>query len=262
MAELIDLSGQRFGRLTVRQFAGKDRFGGRLWECICDCGKTVVVHRSNLGRGSMSCGCARTGKLRVDLAGKRFSKLTAVRFIGRDDTGKAQWECLCDCGSTCAVAGPNLSSGMTKSCGCLKAETLSLPPGAAAFNKRYSACKHSAKKRGIEFSLSKEQYHNIVTQPCSFCGRAPSPWNPYLYADGKVRYKHMSSSSIERAWIHISSVDRIDSKKGYVFENCQPLCVRHNYMKAERTLEELLLEDILPMLRYAGFEIVKKKGGT
>jgi hypothetical protein len=52
-----DLTGLRFGRLTVTGFAG---FRGRLahWECRCDCGKFRVVYRGHLKDGhTQSCGC-------------------------------------------------------------------------------------------------------------------------------------------------------------------------------------------------------------
>ena len=52
--ELIDLTGQRFGRLTVLR-----RVHGKYWECLCDCGNTRVVSRDHLGRDTNSCGCLR-----------------------------------------------------------------------------------------------------------------------------------------------------------------------------------------------------------
>lgn len=53
-----DISGQRFGRLTAIKYAGKSKGKQTLWECRCDCGKTVVVHQQNLKSGhTSSCGC-------------------------------------------------------------------------------------------------------------------------------------------------------------------------------------------------------------
>lgn len=56
----IDLTGQRFGKLTAIQYAGKDdsKFRYRQWECKCDCGGTKVVKYRDLKRGNCrSCGC-------------------------------------------------------------------------------------------------------------------------------------------------------------------------------------------------------------
>jgi hypothetical protein len=54
---LVDLTGQRFGRLMVVEFAGRQRRGA-LWRCRCDCGAESVVLGCNLKGGkTRSCGC-------------------------------------------------------------------------------------------------------------------------------------------------------------------------------------------------------------
>lgn len=57
----IDLSGQRFGKLTVVGRCG-DGSSGRpvIWSCVCDCGAETTVSSSNLRNGTTaSCGCKR-----------------------------------------------------------------------------------------------------------------------------------------------------------------------------------------------------------
>lgn len=62
--KLIDLTGQRFGKLTVLERA-EDHVSpnGRrypMWRCICDCGNETVVNGQSLRRGeTKSCGCSR-----------------------------------------------------------------------------------------------------------------------------------------------------------------------------------------------------------
>jgi len=63
--KLIDLSGKRFGRLTVIKRAGtyKSPKGATtpLWLCRCDCGNMVEVQGISLKSGNtVSCGCARS----------------------------------------------------------------------------------------------------------------------------------------------------------------------------------------------------------
>jgi hypothetical protein len=56
----IDITGQRFGRLTALKRVGKNRLGG-LWNCQCDCGAHCVVACATLRSGTIkSCGCLRT----------------------------------------------------------------------------------------------------------------------------------------------------------------------------------------------------------
>lgn len=63
MARAIDILGQKFGRLTVVEFAGvRTQPSGhtrRQWKCVCDCGtENLVILQSSLRSGnSTSCGC-------------------------------------------------------------------------------------------------------------------------------------------------------------------------------------------------------------
>lgn len=59
MGRLVDLTGQRFGRLVVIERAGsRGKSGAAAWKCRCDCGKIVVVIGRNLRTGNTSsCGC-------------------------------------------------------------------------------------------------------------------------------------------------------------------------------------------------------------
>lgn len=53
----IDLTGDRYGRLIVRDIASSSK-GIVRWNCVCDCGRRVVVCGNNLKSGNTkSCGC-------------------------------------------------------------------------------------------------------------------------------------------------------------------------------------------------------------
>ena len=56
---LEDLTNQRFGKLTVLQYAGSNRDRSQ-WLCECDCGNQIVVNQMELKKGdTLSCGCLR-----------------------------------------------------------------------------------------------------------------------------------------------------------------------------------------------------------
>lgn len=58
MGKIIDLTNKKFGRLTVIDKHGKDRFGNILWNCICECGKIKITKTHHLLKGiCKSCGC-------------------------------------------------------------------------------------------------------------------------------------------------------------------------------------------------------------
>lgn len=54
----IDLTGQRFGRLTVIKRSGQDKWGAATWECQCDCGNSAIARGYHLRKQAISsCGC-------------------------------------------------------------------------------------------------------------------------------------------------------------------------------------------------------------
>lgn len=58
MGKLIDLTGKRFGRLTVIERAENANNGHTRWLCQCDCGGKTIVERGDLCTGKVkSCGC-------------------------------------------------------------------------------------------------------------------------------------------------------------------------------------------------------------
>lgn len=57
--ELVDLNGQRFGKLIVL-FRAPDKNKQVMWDCVCDCGNTSIVRGTHLRKGlTVSCGCYR-----------------------------------------------------------------------------------------------------------------------------------------------------------------------------------------------------------
>lgn len=118
----IDISGERYGRLTVLRPTEHD---ATIWICRCDCGKIIEVSKNNLISGnSTSCGCKRIEtliKLRFrDITGQRFGKLIALYPI--NNVGRRIWHCKCDCGNETNVTIDCLTSGNTTSCGCAKSK--------------------------------------------------------------------------------------------------------------------------------------------
>lgn len=56
--KILDLTGQRFGRLTVLRREGTSGDGQKTYLCRCDCGTEKVVKSGNLRSGrTKSCGC-------------------------------------------------------------------------------------------------------------------------------------------------------------------------------------------------------------
>lgn len=133
MSKLIDLTGQKFGRLTVlEKDANRITKSGSYWICQCECGKIKSIKSSSLRRGEIqSCGCLRNERSKAakeelglvdNLVGQKFGFLTVIsKSEQRGSGGEVYWNCVCDCGKTTTVRGHSLKrkdENRTVSCGC------------------------------------------------------------------------------------------------------------------------------------------------
>jgi hypothetical protein len=92
-----------------------------------------------------------------------------------------------------------------------------LPNGIASARHAYSAKKKASKKRNHEFLLTFEEYYEIVTKKCVYCGAEPS----------QVTKPH---ATINGEFLH-NGIDRIDNNKEYTKENSCSCCRRCNTYK-------------------------------
>lgn len=123
----IDLTGQRFGRLTVLEKVDYNDTPQKCeakWRCKCDCGNIVEVRGTSLRKGATrSCGCLHNelvgNQFRIDETGNTYGLLTVIKYAGSTPKQDALWLCKCQCGNTKIVNGRDLRNGHTSSCGCL-----------------------------------------------------------------------------------------------------------------------------------------------
>ena len=124
MANAIDITNQKFGKLLVLKRAGS--VNNRATQtCLCDCGNQIDVIGSDLRRGrKKDCGCTMIEK-RMSLQNQQFGKLIALYPTEkRDSNGAIIQHCKCECGNECDVSSCHLKSGNTQSCGCTKIKKL------------------------------------------------------------------------------------------------------------------------------------------
>jgi hypothetical protein len=60
-----------------------------------------------------------------DISGQKFGRLLVIKPIGKTKYNKTIWLCKCDCGNEKCIPITYLTSGDTKSCGCLNSELVS-----------------------------------------------------------------------------------------------------------------------------------------
>ena len=223
-----DFTGQKFGLWVALVYSHYYR-GRTFWLCRCECGVEKEVDIKSARNGtSKSCGCLNIPKL----LGKEFGRLTPIKDLGFVDIGaqrKHVYLCKCSCGVEKAVYAGDLTSGNTKSCGCYRIEVAKdknrLPDGVASFNFLRYKYRVSAKKRSLEFSLSKEEFSILTKSACKYCGVEPS--------------QSVHNNNAPAPYVY-NGVDRVDNKVGYTKENCVPCCYVCNLAKRSMSLEEFL----------------------
>lgn len=139
MGKIVDITGQKFGKLTVLECVGKLDGRHYYWKCQCECGNVVDKLGSALRSGNTkSCGCMKfSGLQKHNLQqtqnalipnGTKIGKLTVLEAIGYKPqyTGASKnrmwYRCKCDCGNICEVSGNKLQTNQKISCGCLSSK--------------------------------------------------------------------------------------------------------------------------------------------
>jgi hypothetical protein len=145
------------------------------------------------------------------LIGKKFG-IVEVKFFAGTAHSKSIWGCECDCGKIFICRGNNLKSGGTKSCGCVRLNTLI---------KRNTKHGKSKKEKGSRSSV----YGSWVAMKTRVTNPNATGSINYFYRgitmDSKWHsfdefYKDMGEPPSPK-----HSLDRIDVNQGYSAQNCR-----------------------------------------
>lgn len=218
---VIDLTGQRFGRLVVigRADPPRGKHGEAMWHCCCDCGGEKDVASSGLRTGrTASCGCLR----RSDLTGRRFGRLVVIGPADPpvDKRHRSRWRCKCDCGREKDVVSAGLCYGTTISCGCAQRE---LASAASIIHGQYK----SRLYRIWESMLARcENQHNSHYE--NYGGRGITvceEWHDFVnFMQWAVRMGYQENLTIDRINVH----------EGYTPINCR-WATMHEQSRNKRT---------------------------
>ena len=163
-----------------------------------------------------------------DLIGQEFSRWLVLHKDTEVSGSGAKWICKCSCGTIRSVKSSSLRAGTSSSCGCKTKERMrgkKLPVGESSFNEVYSRYSGNAKKRGRVFEFSKEEFRDITSKPCHYCGVLPSKVSRDRFNTGSYTY---------------NGIDRFDNSIGYTIENGVPCCEACNRAKLMMTASDYI----------------------
>lgn len=174
-----------------------------------------------------------------------IGRLSPIREMGRDKHGRVVWLCGCSCGAQVEVRATDLRTGVTKSCGCLKAEGKKprhghkLQSGASRAYAAWLGMKQRCTNKKLK------QWKDYGGRGITFCRR----WEEFenFLADMGEPGPGMS-------------LDREDNDRNYSKENCRwadRVTQRHNSRGPFRFVEingqKLILAEAVKLFGVVGY---------
>jgi hypothetical protein len=145
----------------------------------------------------------------LDLTGHHYGRLTVVEFDSIKAHHRAYWICRCECGQIKSICGHDLTTGYTKSCGCLRVD-----------NGYHQLIKHGKSRTKLYY------VYQSMKQRCTdknhhayrdYGGRGITVCNEWLrfavFYDWAIKNGYKENSTL--------SIDRIDVNGNYCPENCR-----------------------------------------
>lgn len=153
--------------------------------------------------------------MNVNLIGKTFGRLKVIdngKIVkSNDGRSRRYWVCICECGNIAEVETSKLTSGHTKSCGCIAKERIS--------KVNY--------KNGLSQSRIYRTHRNMINRCYNknvdmyYCYGAKGITVCDEWKNKETGFQNFYDWAIHNGYTDELTIDRIDVAKGYCPENCR-----------------------------------------
>lgn len=232
MGKLVDMTGQRYGRLTILRRGDNDKHGHAQWWCQCDCGSPEkLINGGAIRRGLVSsCGCLQKETMKkysesqiIDETGNTYGYLTVLHRAtnASPKDGRAQWVCQCRCGNIIVATGKGLREGSKSSCGCMteskgefKVEQL-LSEAQIVYSRQYTVyIKQSDTERRayyFDFAIFDDKDKNKLLYLIEYDGRQHYKYRAETgHIDSKDNYERtVKRDKLKNNWCKVNNIPLI-----------------------------------------------------
>ena len=207
--------GDKFGRLKVIEYAGRNYRNRKTWLCECECGNKKVISQDDLKSGKTnSCGCLRkemmSEKSFKNLKGKRFGEWTVLDLSGKNKYNQRLWKCKCSCGEIAEVTSGVLLGGYSRSCRdcAYKKKGENQKTHGMSRNRIYKIYQGVLNRCNNKNNYSFEHYGGRGIMVCD-------KWS------GEHGFENFYKWAIENEYSEELTIDRIDVNGNYEPDNCR-----------------------------------------
>ncbi len=236
-----DLTGKKFGKLTVLKRCDAKRENEKEWRwvCECDCPNHTIVEviQHNLLNGHCNnCGCSNKNKPK-NMIGMKCGHLTVLEEV-KDKSEAPEnlrglgvlWRCECDCKdhNIVIVPGSRLRTQKNLSCGCQAINKVDGESG----TKIYTVYKDMVQRC---INPNEPAYKDYGERGIMVC----EEWMPKLVNGRNIGYFNFKDWALTHGYREGLSLDREDNSKGYSPDNCRfvTMKVQNNNRRSNRLIE-------------------------
>lgn len=150
-------------------------------------------------------------KVKNDLTGQRFGRLTVIGLDESKGTRRTYYYCQCECGKVKSIRGDGLKAGAVRSCGCMKLEQDRINLEANHSHKMSHTRPYEIWQgmKGRCYNPYDSRYHRYGARGITVCDE----W--------KDNFAAFYDWAIKNGYADNLTIDRIDNDKGYSPDNCR-----------------------------------------